>query len=74
MSYINRIIEKRISLFLKIFGGISIEGPRGCGKSTTALFFAKSSFFVHENINRIEEIKKDTGIFINGETPRLIDE
>jgi hypothetical protein len=31
--YINRLVEEKISSYLKIFGAICLEGPKYCGKS-----------------------------------------
>ena len=31
-GYINRLIDKDIEKNLKLFGAISIEGPKWCGK------------------------------------------
>ena len=36
-EYKERLIDKKIDEYLKIFGAISIEGPKWCGKTWTAL-------------------------------------
>jgi len=41
-EYIPRLVEKTIEKQLKAMGGIVVEGPKWCGKSTTAKRFAKT--------------------------------
>ena len=32
-GYKERLVDERIGRFLKIFGAVSIEGPKWCGKT-----------------------------------------
>lgn len=41
--YVSRCIDKTIRHNLDIFGAVLIQGPKWCGKTTTARRFAKSS-------------------------------
>ena len=41
-GYIPRLIDKEIKENLEIFGAISIEGPKWCGKTWTALNHSNS--------------------------------
>ena len=41
-EYLPRLIEKTIEKQLRAMGGIVVEGPKWCGKSTTAKRFAKT--------------------------------
>ena len=41
-GYMPRLIDKAIEENLEVFGAISIEGPKWCGKTTTAKQFAGS--------------------------------
>lgn len=41
-DYQKRLIDDKISKYLKIFGAISIEGPKWCGKTWTSLNYANS--------------------------------
>lgn len=41
-KYLNRLVESKIKRYLNVFGAISIEGPKWCGKTSTAKQFAKS--------------------------------
>lgn len=69
-KYIKRIIDKEINESINAIGAISIVGPKGCGKTTTALKFAKS-------FHTIKEGEKWSGYpneISEGENPRLLDE
>lgn len=41
-NYIPRLLDEKIARYLKIFGAVSIEGPKWCGKTWTALKHANS--------------------------------
>ena len=32
-EYIDRLVDKKIDEYLSIFGAVSIEGPKWCGKT-----------------------------------------
>lgn len=71
-KYRKRIIEEQIKNSLIITGATLIEGPKACGKTTTAKKLSKSFYqfqekFVDINRNVIDYL-------LSGETPRLIDE
>ena len=44
-EYLNRLIDKKVDDYLSIFGAVSIEGPKWCGKTWTSLNHANSVFF-----------------------------
>ena len=77
MSYRNRLIESSLQDKLDAMGALLIEGPKACGKTTTAEQFAKSKLYM-DDPEQIEQnlqmastnIKK----LLQGATPRLIDE
>lgn len=76
-EYHPRIIDGVIKRRLKSVGAILIEGPKWCGKTTTAEQVAKSKL----NLGDPEELSKSQLIAIgninsllDGDTPRLIDE
>lgn len=72
-KYYQRFIEKTIERKMKSSGAVVIEGPKFCGKTTTALQYAKSS--IRLNTSRsIELAKLETRNVLRGETPRVIDE
>lgn len=41
-KYLSRLVESEISTLLRLRGGVFIQGPKWCGKSTTAERFAKT--------------------------------
>lgn len=58
-------------------GAVVIEGPKWCGKTTTALQFAKSVIRMDDPKNRdsfLQMSEMDPQFLLKGETPRLIDE
>ena len=76
-DYKTRIIDIKIETYLKIFGAISIEGPRGCGKTYSGRNAAKSEFLVanpNGNFNNKQIASLDLNIALDGEKPHLIDE
>ncbi len=77
MSYFQRIIDKDVSQRLKAFGAVLIEGPKWCGKTTTAQQFAKSAISLQDPDMREEYLATAAtkpSLLLNGDTPRLIDE
>ena len=76
-QYINRITDKQIEQNLRAFGGVLIEGPRGCGKTTSAKQYAKSivEFQDEENRESLLSLAADhPAELLKGERPRLFDE
>ena len=41
-EYRKRLIEKKLEDYLSVFGAVSIEGPKWCGKTWTSLRLSKS--------------------------------
>lgn len=76
-SYKTRIIDRKIETYLKIFGAISIEGPKWCGKTYSGRNAAKSEFLIaspNGNFNNKQIASLDLNIALEGEKPHLIDE
>lgn len=76
-QYRERIIDQKISEYLKIFGAISIEGPKWCGKTWTALNHANSAIFLNDSANNFNDkqlAKIDVEMILGKEYPELIDE
>lgn len=76
-KYRKRIADQILSDKLEAKGAVLIEGPKWCGKTTTAMQIAQSVLRMDEPAKRITnismaEISPDR--LLNGETPRLIDE
>lgn len=72
-EYYNRFIEKSIERKMRSSGAVVIEGPKFCGKTTTALRYAKSSIKLNTS-HSIELARLETKNVLRGETPRVIDE
>lgn len=76
-GYKKRLIDPIIEENLKIFGAISIEGPKWCGKTWTALNHANSVTYLNNTADNFREkhlAEMDVNLVMNKETPQLIDE
>ena len=76
-DYKKRVADRLLERKLKSAGAVLIEGPKWCGKTTTAEQIAASILYMDEpekkeqNL-RMAEIKPS--VLLAGELPRLIDE
>ena len=76
-EYKKRIADKLLIEKLEEKGAVVIEGPKWCGKTTTAMQIAKSIIRMDEPKKRDENIQMseiDPSRLLEGDTPRLIDE
>ena len=77
MSYLRRTADAVLELYLEAFGAILIEGPKWCGKTTTAEQVAKSVIKLQDPDMRNEYLataETKPSLLLNGANPRLIDE
>jgi predicted AAA+ superfamily ATPase len=72
--YIPRLIDAELVKTLKAVGGVVIEGPRFCGKTTTARQIARSAVALDIDAGLRAVAQADPSLILAGETPRLIDE
>ena len=75
-DYKKRLIEKKLEEYLSVFGAVSIEGPKWCGKTWTSLRHSKSQVYMDDDDVR-EIAKLDVKSIFNREQdkkPQLIDE
>ncbi len=72
-EYINRLIDKKIEEYLSIFGAVSIEGPKWCGKTWASLNHANSVVLLNDDEIK-EKAKLSLDLILNEEKPQLIDE
>ncbi len=72
-SYIDRLVDKKIEDYLSIFGAVSIEGPKWCGKTWASLNHANSKVLLDDEEVK-EKAKLDLELILNDEKPELIDE
>ena len=76
-EYKKRIADKTLAMYLKSIGAVLIEGPKWCGKTTTAEQQAASVVQLQDPDRRMQYdmiIKTQPSIMLEGNTPRLIDE
>lgn len=76
-KYRKRIIEERLKRKLKGKGAVLIEGPKWCGKTTTAEQISNSVLYMADPKEKEQNINLasiDPSLLLKGETPRLIDE
>ena len=76
-KYLPRIVDNILKNKLEYMGAVVIEGPKWCGKSTTAKQFSKSIIELQDpdkkiQYDNISETKPS--LFLEGEKPRLFDE
>ncbi len=77
MEYFKRISDVHLRERLEALGAVLIEGPKWCGKTTTAEQQAKSiiRFQDPDERERYDGIAANRpSLFLKGDTPRLIDE
>lgn len=77
MEYLHRTIEKLLKLNLDTFGAVLIEGPKWCGKTTTAERHANSVLKLQDPDNRdafLATAVVKPSLLLKGKIPRLIDE
>ena len=77
MGYLSRTADTILKERLEAFGAILIEGPKWCGKTTTAEQVAKSVIKLQDPDMRYEYLAAAAtkpSLLLKGETPRLIDE
>lgn len=72
-NYKERLIDDKISKYLKIFGAICIEGPKWCGKTWTSLNHSNSVTYMTEKSSRDLAIIDPKYIYTK-DRPQLIDE
>ena len=76
-NYKKRIADQMLADKLEAMGAVLIEGPKGCGKTTTAEQQAKSVIYMDDPDNAeqyMQMAQTNIRFLLQGETPRLIDE
>lgn len=72
-EYIDRLVDKKIDDYLSVFGAISIEGPKWCGKTWTSLNHSNSVVYLDDDETK-EKANLSLDYVLNDEKPELIDE
>ena len=76
-GYQDRLIDKKIQEYLKVFGAIAIEGPKWCGKTWTAKNNGNSIVCLNNTENNFRDLElaqMDVNLVLGGEHPAIIDE
>lgn len=77
MNYRSRIADQLLREKLEAMGAVIIEGPKACGKTTTAEQQAKSIIYMDDPSKQgqyKQMAQTNISFLLQGETPRLIDE
>ncbi len=74
MNYLPRTIDAELSDRLLGAGAVVIEGPRACGKTSTARRFAASEALLDTDENSRRMVDADPTEALAGPVPRLFDE
>lgn len=77
MEYYHRAADDLLSDLLQAFGAVLIEGPKWCGKTTTAMQHARSVVRLQDPDMRSEYLATldvKPSLLLAGDTPRLLDE
>ncbi len=74
MKYVTRIIENELQNALESSGAVFLRGIKACGKTATALRFAKSSINLQESPSNKLLAEVSPIDVLDGATPRLVDE
>src|SRR5574344_1919667 len=76
-NYKNRIVDKILEKKLKGKGAVLIQGPKWCGKTTTAEQISKSILYMAKSDEKEQNLTMadlNPSLLLTGATPRLIDE
>lgn len=74
MHYVSRIADVVLGDSLSVMGAVLVEGPRACGKTSTALHHCASSVRLDRSPELIALAELNPAPLLEGPTPRLIDE
>lgn len=77
IKYFDRLGDNELKLALETSGAVLIEGPKWCGKTSTALMASRSVIYMQNpdfSMSYLEVANHQPSILLRGEVPRLIDE
>ena len=72
-EYKDRLVDKKIGEYLSVFGAVSIEGPKWCGKTWTSLNHANSIVSLDDEETK-QKAELSLEYILDNQTPELIDE
>ncbi len=73
-DYLPRFADEELATRLRATGAVLIEGPRGCGKTQTALRTARSAVRLDRDVAARRAGELNPALLLDGARPRLIDE
>ena len=76
-EYVPRLIDGVLKDDLRLFGGVAITGPKGCGKTTTAEQVTNSGIYLRDRVqyDRFRKVADlDPSRVLEGDVPLLVDE
>ncbi|MCL1877990.1 MAG: AAA family ATPase, partial [Defluviitaleaceae bacterium] len=76
-GYEPRLIDSKVARYMGLFGALSIEGPKWCGKTWTALNHVNSAVYIldpENNYANRESARLNPSAILTGEKPLLVDE
>jgi len=71
-GYMDRLLDKKMSAYLKTFGAVYVKGPKNSGKTWISRNHCASE--IQLDSEAISAVEVDHSIALNGDSPRLIDE
>lgn len=74
MSYIKRLVEYDLMAKMAASGAVLIKGPKSCGKTETAIQYARSILRMDRDPQVPMIMATNPQLLLEGATPRLIDE
>ena len=77
MNYKPRVFDKLLQRKLAGMGAVLIEGPKWCGKTTTAEQLARSKVYMNDPKKEsfyVQLAQMSPETLLSGDVPRLIDE
>ena len=74
MKYLPRVADSELTRQLSVAGAVVVEGPRACGKTSTARQVAASEALLDTDENARRLVDADPAAALAGAVPRLFDE
>jgi predicted AAA+ superfamily ATPase len=74
LPYLPRVIDSLLADRLRSAGAVLVEGPKACGKTSTAEVPARSAVYLDVDRNALTALQVDPGLVLNGDAPQLVDE
>lgn len=74
MKYLSRVVDAELDDRLATSGAVVIEGPKACGKTSTASQRAKSEVRLDTDDEAQRALQIEPSLVLEGEQPRLLDE